>query len=332
MCLAPGNELFGSTVKVRRNTGPKEKCGDIGSGTSWSTPVTAGAVSMLLEANANLTWRDVQHIIARSSYRQLANDWVTNSAGRKFSYNSGFGNLDIANALKLASNWVSFPQERSTTGQNQTRVSVGNSAVNYFIDINTDLVVESVNVEMDISVQARGGLEIDLISPSGTLHHIFKARPDYEPNYVDWPTLARGFWDERSRGRWAVRVTKNNKHTTAGSTTINGMVLTVYGTNPNEYPKNAPEIQVEVPAPHLKGEVARGSVTVQFQQENNLKVNHNELQIRSIDSDWKSYGTTTSTSITVRNLKAGSIYMFKGRAQLGSKWSEYSQVLTVTAK
>ena len=49
--------------------------------------MAAGIVALALEANPDLTWRDVQHIIVRTS-RPLdlrAPDWTTNAMGRKVS-------------------------------------------------------------------------------------------------------------------------------------------------------------------------------------------------------------------------------------------------------
>lgn len=41
------------------------KCTDQHTGTSASSPMAAGIVALALEANPDLTWRDVQHITVR---------------------------------------------------------------------------------------------------------------------------------------------------------------------------------------------------------------------------------------------------------------------------
>ena len=43
------------------------KCTKRHTGTSASSPMAAGIVALALESNPNLTWRDVQHIIVRTS-------------------------------------------------------------------------------------------------------------------------------------------------------------------------------------------------------------------------------------------------------------------------
>lgn len=55
--------------------------------------MAAGIVALALGANKNLTWRDVQHLIVRTS-RPLKilqpNDWSTNFAGLKYSHSFGY--------------------------------------------------------------------------------------------------------------------------------------------------------------------------------------------------------------------------------------------------
>lgn len=326
MITAPGSSLFGTTVKIT-NTGRREICGEIGSGTSWAAPITSGAIALLLEANDALTWRDVQHILVRSSFRQPSIDWVTNAGGRKFSYHSGFGNLDILSALTLALNWTSFPQERSIFGTNSSQIVV-NKTEEVKIEIQEDLVVESVNLVLDISVRRRGGLEIVLISPSGTKHTILKARPDSDRNYNQWQPLARGFWDERSKGVWTVQITKKSKHRSPGRTTINSISLKIYGTVPGEYPKN-PEIAGGIEAPFLVARQVSSNEVIIFLNEMGQQVEANELQIRSVHGDWISVETSPSHRMKAKNLNPNSIYLFRGRSQVGTHWSDWSRVLSV---
>src|SRR6267143_1081234 len=89
-------------------------------GTSSATPVTVGAIALILEANPALTWRDVKHILA-STARQidtarqavtitLGNGgsyiaepaWTTNFAGFKFHNWYGFGMVNASAAVNMA--------------------------------------------------------------------------------------------------------------------------------------------------------------------------------------------------------------------------------------
>uniref|UniRef100_A0A8C8EZV8 Furin (paired basic amino acid cleaving enzyme) a n=1 Tax=Oncorhynchus tshawytscha TaxID=74940 RepID=A0A8C8EZV8_ONCTS len=63
----------------------RQKCTDTHTGTSASAPLAAGIIALALEANKNLTWRDMQHLVVRTSHpaHLLTNDWNTNGVGRK---------------------------------------------------------------------------------------------------------------------------------------------------------------------------------------------------------------------------------------------------------
>jgi len=59
------------------------RCTASHTGTSASSPMAAGIIALVLEANPKLNWRDVQHIIVRNAKRAnlRADDWKTNGAG-----------------------------------------------------------------------------------------------------------------------------------------------------------------------------------------------------------------------------------------------------------
>jgi len=55
-------------------------------GTSASAPIAAGLCALALEANSNLTWRDMQHLVVMTSKTNpLQNEtgWTTNGVNRK---------------------------------------------------------------------------------------------------------------------------------------------------------------------------------------------------------------------------------------------------------
>lgn len=61
------------------------ECTSNHSGTSASAPLAAGIVALTLEANIELTWRDVQHIVVATARPKplKALDWEVNGAGKK---------------------------------------------------------------------------------------------------------------------------------------------------------------------------------------------------------------------------------------------------------
>ena len=65
-------------------------------GTSASAPLAAGIIALALQANPELTWRDVQHIVVRCAHNAnlRATDWSTNGVGRNYSHSFGYGLMD----------------------------------------------------------------------------------------------------------------------------------------------------------------------------------------------------------------------------------------------
>ena len=77
-------------------------------GNSYSVPQIAGIVALLLEANPNLTYRDVQQVLIHASRQYDIDDpfLSANAAGYRFSINTGFGTPDAGEAVRLAKRWA----------------------------------------------------------------------------------------------------------------------------------------------------------------------------------------------------------------------------------
>ena len=69
---------------------------------------------LLLDANENLTYHDIQHILVQSSGKNDASDssWSANGAGHEES-KYGFGVVDASAAVDLAVNWNHVDEEIS---------------------------------------------------------------------------------------------------------------------------------------------------------------------------------------------------------------------------
>lgn len=71
----------------------------------------------MLPCSSNLTWRDVQYLIAYTSNAYLLRDgsWATNAAGLNISHKHGFGALDAEAMVTRARQWITVPEQQSFT-------------------------------------------------------------------------------------------------------------------------------------------------------------------------------------------------------------------------
>ncbi len=86
-------------------------------GTSGAAPFVSGIVALMLSANPQLSYRDVQQILVLASRQvDLADpDIRTNSAGFAVSHNAGFGVPDAGHAVWLARQWSNRPPLTTVT-------------------------------------------------------------------------------------------------------------------------------------------------------------------------------------------------------------------------
>ncbi|MBC7240323.1 MAG: S8 family serine peptidase, partial [Chloroflexi bacterium] len=76
-------------------------------GTSAAAPVVSGVIALMLQANPNLSYRDIEYILAQTA-RQVDPtdpDWTVNAAGYHINHKYGFGAIDAAAAVQAAKNW-----------------------------------------------------------------------------------------------------------------------------------------------------------------------------------------------------------------------------------
>ncbi len=157
-------------------------------GTSAATPQVAGVVALMLEANPALTWRDVRLILAQSARQNDSSDagWTAYGATVSpyhFNHKYGFGVVDAAAAVALASTWTnvgaqvisatfsgspnqSIP-DSTATGTYGTPVS---STINVF---GTNIPsIEFVEITFTSNHKYSGDLSITLTSPAGAVSQL----------------------------------------------------------------------------------------------------------------------------------------------------------------
>jgi Subtilase family/Proprotein convertase P-domain/Plexin repeat len=240
----PGASLFISAPGADREDPNKHYaaqvgggCADAGMGTSFSTPVVSGVISLMLEVNPNLGWRDVQGILAKTAtpvldYVEEENDEsaTINGAGFWHSNLYGFGLVNAAAAVELSKTWTNYGPEQliavdsglleyaifddpSTATTSSLVVSFADhqpTAVTRQSSDSPVFVVEAVELLLDITHFSRGDLKILLTSPSGTMSTLHPGKlPENMQLGSDefWKLMTLRNWGETPFGEWKLSIT-----------------------------------------------------------------------------------------------------------------------------
>jgi len=116
---AYGNLEINDDPNVRvSTTDVRGKCVTDFQGTSASAPLAAGVFALVLESNPNLGYRDMMHLIARTSRVPNIEDtegWIINGADYHVNEKFGFGVLDVAQLIQEAQKWKNVPPREKCT-------------------------------------------------------------------------------------------------------------------------------------------------------------------------------------------------------------------------
>ena len=204
-------------------------------GTSSATPAVAGVVALMMQANPNLTTRDVQEILVRSATQNdpFDGDWITNGAGFHFNIKYGAGLVNAQQATTLASTWTNLaPRQSHTYAATALNLAIpdfdGTGVSKTFtVPISDNLQLEHITVHVKATHTNRGNLEWRLISPSGISVRLARARFNDTGADIDWTFMTPHCWGERSVGAWKLQVIDG---TVGDVGTLNDATITFYGT------------------------------------------------------------------------------------------------------
>ncbi len=212
-------------------------------GTSAATPVTAGVISLMLEANADLGWRDVQNILANSASQTGSafggpaagfedGAWFStgagnfNGGGHTFNVSYGYGMVNAFAAVRMAEVWtmmnggsaVSAGSVAANALEEQT-VAADSGTIDLAITdastVTSDLVVaggvevETIIVTFSVTHTWASDLDIYLVAPDGTRFMLMQdeGSSTLTDNGFQWKfeiAAARGY---SSAGTWTLEVT-----------------------------------------------------------------------------------------------------------------------------
>lgn len=226
-------------------------------GTSSSSPLVAGAIALILQANPNLTWREIKHILAVTADKVDASrgpanhpstgfdlaghtyerGWTTNAAGFPFHNWYGFGRINVDKAVTMAKagglGWGAFEQTNvgsvwtHDSGNINVTVPGGNATgVSRTLQVTKDLTVEAVQVRIT-ATSCIGHLGLEVVSPSGTVSTLMNINSFLTENKINSHIfLTNAFYGEKSAGTWTLRAIGAK---TGCASTLNSWQLNVFG-------------------------------------------------------------------------------------------------------
>lgn len=227
-------------------------------GTSSAAPTLTGAVALLLEANPNLTWREIKYILATTAtvdgYTTGAQThplgltlptgydwdqkWITNAAQFRFHNAFGFGRVNVDAAVTRALSLPTSPLALGTyTETNWAHANTGlstaipdNSATgaSSILNVATALTVEAVQIKVSATHADISELALELTSPSGTRSVLVPALNALTgiPNFVNDVFLTNAFYQETTVGNWTLKIIDAK---TGNSGTLTSFSLNFYG-------------------------------------------------------------------------------------------------------
>ncbi|CAI4227597.1 unnamed protein product [Auanema sp. JU1783] len=195
-------------------------CTHTHTGTSASAPLAAGIVALALEANPELTWRDLQHIVIRTAkpIHLRAGDWVTNGVGRNVSHSFGYGLMDAGAMVRLAKNWTTVGTQRVCWQFYPSRFKAIPNGNRLQLQLYTDgcladpghhvVYLEHVQAIISLKAPKRGDIKIYLTSPLGTRSTLLtkRSRDASRAGFVEWAFMTTHSWGETATGLWTLEI------------------------------------------------------------------------------------------------------------------------------
>ena len=207
-------------------------------GTSSAAPNVSAVVALMLEANPNLTVRDVKHILANTAKQidssnsgvssttlltgstiVLDQGWVKNAANYWFSTWYGFGAIDATAAVNMAKSYAAYLPAVQTNSSslhyiNATTIPHTATGITLTFSMSQSFnTVEEVILFTNLtSTTALTCNQFELTSPSDTKSILLHAANGYSSDGVNYQStisnariLSNAFYGESAGGNWTLR-------------------------------------------------------------------------------------------------------------------------------
>ncbi|GMM58863.1 kexin [Maudiozyma humilis] len=196
------------------------KCSDRHGGTSAAAPLAAGIYALLLEANPDLTWRDVQYLSILSS-KEVMNADANSRMGalnKMYSHRYGYGKIDAYELVSMAKDWKNVnpqawmftPTEYVTQSTNNTDTTLESVIKISEKKLKRENInsIEHVVVVVDLATDIRGQVTIDLISPFGMVSNlgVVRERDVSSDGFNKWSFMSVAHWGESGVGDWKLQI------------------------------------------------------------------------------------------------------------------------------
>ncbi|CAF2019698.1 unnamed protein product [Rotaria magnacalcarata] len=273
------------------------KCTTSFFGTSGAAPVAAGAFALVLEANPELGYRDVMHIVARTARipsLTQTNGWIINGAGFHVSDRFGFGVIDVAQMIALSQNWTNVQQRYECYHEYQggSRPLRIGKTLELSIDVKiceNITSIEHVIANISYSFHRRGDVKITIISPSQTPSEVLSYRDaDFTDEGIKhFPFMSLHHWGESPTGSWKLRIETRQPQTEEARQSafdygdkgqLGHFGLLIYGSNsPDQMNSNGETMQ----SPKLAFAPTQDEIKVMYKRELAVRQSPNIIQKRN---------------------------------------------------
>ncbi|XP_060597301.1 furin-like [Ruditapes philippinarum] len=233
-----------STVDNLCSSDISGQCTTSFTGTSAAAAAASGIIALVLEANPNLSWRDMQELIVITSKSDglLNGQFKTNGVGREVSDWFGYGLLDTQALIVAAQNWTCLQtQHKCSTGtvkvNKQIQAQINPRSVESSVNIdgcnateNCVSRVEHVVVSVTFEYSLRGAVLMYIDSPMGTRSELLTRRKedDDKNSRHFWRMMSVQHWGEDPVGTWTLTMSLQHDPNEYG--TLVEWDLIIYGT------------------------------------------------------------------------------------------------------